>query len=142
MTPESVFSAASTTALLAWLLLIVRPRATWVQTITGTIVPVAFAVLYAVVIGQHLGRGEGDFNSLAGVAALFANPWNLLAGWVHYLAFDLLTGVWETRDAARRGIPHWMVIPCLLLTFMLGPAGWLLYQGVRRLHPGVGPHAG
>ena len=101
--------------------------------VTGTVVPVAFAVLYAVVIAQHLGRGEGNFNSLAGVAALFANPWNLLAGWVHYLAFDLLTGVWETRDAAKRGIPHWMVIPCLLLTFMLGPAGWLLYQGVRKL---------
>ena len=32
----------------------------------------------------------------------------LLAGWIHYLAFDLLTGVWETRDAASRGIPHWM----------------------------------
>jgi hypothetical protein len=133
MTPESVFSAASTTALVAWLLLIVRPRAAWVQTIAGAIVPVAFAVLYAVVIAQHLGRGDGDFNSLAGVAALFANPWNLLAGWVHYLAFDLLTGVWETRDAAKRGIPHWMVAPCLVLTFMLGPAGWLLYQAVRTL---------
>lgn len=131
MTPEAVFSAASTTALLSWLLLIVRPRAPWVQTITGQLVPIAFAVLYVSVIVPRLAGSAGDFNSLAGVAALFADPWLLLAGWVHYLAFDLLIGVWETRDAARRGIPHWMVIPCLLLTFMLGPAGWLLYQGVR-----------
>lgn len=133
MTPDTVFSAASTAALLAWLLLIIRPRAAWVQSITGTAVPIAFAVLYVAILSQRLGRGEGDFNSLAGVAALFADPWTLLAGWVHYLAFDLLVGVWETRDAAKRGIPHWMVVPCLLLTFMLGPAGWLLYQGVRRL---------
>ncbi len=74
---------------------------------------------------------SGDFQSLAGVAALFANPWLLLAGWIHYLAFDMLVGAWEVRDAARRGIPHWMVVPCLLLTFLFGPAGWLLYQAVR-----------
>ena len=131
MTPEAVFSAASTTALVSWVLLAVRPRAAWVQRITGTIVPIAFALLYVAILSMHLGRGAGDFNSLAGVAALFSDPWTLLAGWVHYLAFDLLTGVWETRDAAQRGIPHWMVVPCLFLTFMLGPAGWLLYQIVR-----------
>jgi Domain of unknown function (DUF4281) len=45
--------------------------------------------------------------------------------------------VWETRDAARRGVPHWMVIPCLLLTFMFGPAGWLAYLGVRALRGGA-----
>jgi len=24
-------------------------------------------------------------------------------------------------------------VPCLFLTFMFGPAGWLLYQAVRRI---------
>lgn len=131
MTPEAVFSVANTTALLTWLLLAVRPRAAWVQTIAGRLVPVAFAITYAVLVAWRLGRGEGNFNSLAGVAALFSDPWALLAGWIHYLAFDLLTGVWETRDAARRGIPHWVVVSCLFLTFMLGPAGWLLYLVIR-----------
>jgi len=31
------------------------------------------------------------------VAQLFENRWLLLAGWVHYLAFDLFIGAWETR---------------------------------------------
>jgi Domain of unknown function (DUF4281) len=131
MTPESVFSAASTTALIAWLILAVRPRAAWVQQIAGTAVPMAFALTYVAILAMRLGRGPGDFNSLAGVAALFSDPWTLLAGWIHYLAFDLLTGVWETRDAARRGVPDWLVVPCLVLTFLFGPAGWLLYQVVR-----------
>jgi hypothetical protein len=131
MTPEAVFSAASTTAMLSWLLLIVRPRASWVHLITGRVVPIAFAVLYAVILVPRFGGSDGGFDSLAAVQRLFADPWLLLAGWIHYLAFDLLTGVWETRDAARRGVPHWMVIPCLLLTFMFGPAGWLAYLGVR-----------
>ena len=137
MTPEAVFSAASTTAMLSWLLLIVRPRASWVQLIAGRVVPIAFAVLYAVILVPRFGGSDGGFDSLAAVQRLFADPWLLLAGWIHYLAFDLLTGVWETRDAARRGVPHWMVIPCLLLTFMFGPLGWLAYLGVRAAHGGA-----
>lgn len=71
------------------------------------------------------------FSTLAGVGTLFLNPWLLLAGWVHYLAFDLLIGSWEVEDARERGIPHLIVIPCLVLTFMFGPAGRLLYRIVR-----------
>ena len=133
MSPEGVFSMASTTALVAWVLLAVRPRTVWVQLVTARIVPIAFAVVYVVIIALRFGRGDGGFGSLAEVSALFQDPWTLLAGWIHYLAFDLLTGVWETRDAIRRGVPHWLVVPCLFLTFMFGPAGWLLYMGVRNL---------
>ena len=60
-----------------------------------------------------------------------ADPWLLLAGWIHYLAFDLLVGAWEARDARERGIPHLFVVPSLILTFLFGPAGWLLYLGIR-----------
>lgn len=133
MTPDAVFSMASTTALVAWVLLAVRPRAAWVQLVTARVVPIAFAAVYVAIIALRFGRGDGGFGSLAEVSALFRDPWTLLAGWIHYLAFDLLTGVWETRDAARRGVPHWLVVPCLFLTFMFGPAGWLLYLGVRNL---------
>jgi hypothetical protein len=135
VTPEMVFRAANTLALVSWVLLATRPRAVMVQRLAGTVAPLMLAVGYAVLAALFIGRGPGDFNSLAGVSALFANPWLLLAGWIHYLAFDLLTGVWEVRDAARRGVPHWLVVPCLVLTFLLGPAGWLLYQVVRRSRP-------
>ncbi|HEU6452531.1 MAG TPA: ABA4-like family protein, partial [Gemmatimonadaceae bacterium] len=63
----------------------------------------------------------------------FENPWALLAGWVHYLAFDLFVGGWEVRDAQRRGIPHLLVVPALVLTFLFGPGGLLLYLAIRSL---------
>ena len=99
----------------------------------------SFAEFYPYYLGQHRNptcrrlhfAGSTLVLALLAGAAAFANPWLLLAGWIHYLAFDLLTGVWEVRDAARRGVPHWLVVPCLALTFMLGPAGWLLYRAVR-----------
>jgi hypothetical protein len=132
MSPELVFSIANTLAFLAWLLLVVFPRRRWVtDVVTGRLVPAIFAVLYVGIMASALGGAEGGFSSLNGVASLFSNRWLLLAGWVHYLAFDLLIGTWEARDAGERGVPRILLIPCLLLTFMLGPAGWLLYLVVR-----------
>ena len=134
MSPEQVFALANGIALLSWLLLAVLPGRRWVTDIvTGKAVPAVFAVLYIAIVATTLSGAEGSFSTLAGVASLFANPWLLLAGWVHYLAFDLLIGTWEARDARERGVPRLLLIPCLFLTFMLGPAGWLLYMGVREV---------
>jgi hypothetical protein len=94
-------------------------------------VPLALALVYVGIVLTTFGRTPGGFSSLGSVATLFSNPWALLAGWIHYLAFDLLIGTWEVRDARERGVPHLLVVPCLALTFMFGPAGWLLYTIVR-----------
>jgi len=99
--------------------------------VTGRAVPALFAVLYIGLIVSTFGRVDGGFSTLAGVAVLFTNQWLLLAGWVHYLAFDLLVGTWEVQDAQARRIPHALVVPCLFVTFMFGPAGWLLYLALR-----------
>jgi ABA4-like protein len=132
VTPEQVFSIVNLVATIAWLMLAILPRQRWVtETVTSTVVPTIFAVVYVGIVATMFGRTPGGFSSLEGVAMLFSNPWVLLAGWIHYLAFDLLIGTWEARDARERGLPHVWLIPCLFLTFMFGPAGWLLYMGVR-----------
>jgi hypothetical protein len=82
-------------------------------------------------IVSHWGETPGGFGSLSAVAMLFSNHWLLLAGWVHYLAFDLFVGSWEVRDSQRLGISHWLVIPCLILTFLFGPVGLLVYFVLR-----------
>ena len=71
------------------------------------------------------------FGSLDQVFAIFQNPGMVLAGWIHYLAFDLFIGSWEVRDARRIGIHHVLVIPCLVGTFLVGPVGLLLYLLLR-----------
>ena len=135
MTPELAFSVANLTAMLSWVLLVVLPRRRWVSdTVAGVGVPALLAAVYIVLIATNWGNSAGGFSTLANVALLFANPWMLLAGWVHYLCFDLLIGCWEVRDARERGVPHLLVVPCLALTFMFGPAGWLLYRAIRSGH--------
>jgi hypothetical protein len=98
MTPEQLFSIANFGALLGWLVLVVAGPKRWAAPlVTGAILPLLFAVLYVGLIAAHLGGTSGGFSSLAAVAALFSNPWLLLAGWVHYLAFDLFIGSWQVR---------------------------------------------
>jgi hypothetical protein len=132
MTPESLFSVVNLLAIAAWLPMLVYPQARWTSTILPVAIPAALAIVYTALIALTLGRTDGGFSSLAGVRALFADPWALLAGWIHYLAFDLFIGGWEVRDARSRGIRHIVIVPALVLTFLLGPAGLLLYLGIRR----------
>ena len=64
---------------------------------------------------------------------LFTDPYLVTVGWIHYLAFDLFVGCWEVNDSRKQGISHWFVIPCLLLTFLLGPTGLVLYFLIRTI---------
>ena len=139
LTPDLLFAVANPVALLGWALLVLAPRwrGTHTVVLSGAL-PLLLAAAYAVLIGYqtvaHPAIG-GGFGSLGQVAALFQEPWALLAGWVHYLCFDMWIGAWEARDAQRRGVPHWALVPCLAATFMLGPLGLLLYSAVRRRYP-------
>jgi hypothetical protein len=139
LTPDLLFKVASNVAVVGWLLLILAPRwrGTRAVVLSGAL-PLLLAATYTLVIGYqtlvHPAAG-GGFGSLGQVAALFREPWALTAGWVHYLCFDMWIGAWESRDAHRRGVPHLVLLPCLVATFMLGPLGLLLYSAVRRFYP-------
>lgn len=130
---QTIFSAVNLIALLGWLLLIFLPHRKITQIVVHQGILIALlAVAYVVFIVQGMGGGGGgDFSSIEGVRQLFASDAGLLAGWLHYLAFDLFVGAWITRDARRQGIAHWAIVLPLLMTFMLGPAGFLVYFILR-----------
>ena len=128
---DRLFSLGGALVMPCWLLLLFVPGWRWTQRLATFAVPVLLAVVYLVLLlGAHAPAGAG-FRSLAQVALLFSVRQALLAGWLHYLAFDLFTGAWEARDALRLGISRWLVAPCLLLTFLFGPVGLGLYLLLR-----------
>jgi hypothetical protein len=131
MSHEQLFSLAGSAAMAGWLLLALVPlRFGWPQAAAAGIA-LLISALYAALIGVYWTRAEGGFGSLADVARLFEHRGLLLAGWVHYLAFDLLVGVWIRGEAGRIALPQAFVVPCLLLTFLFGPVGWLLFMAFR-----------
>jgi hypothetical protein len=133
MTAEQLFSILNLMTVAAWLPLVFLPGVRWTSTLLPVVVPLLLSIGYVVLVAATLPWSEGGFSSLTAVGALFANPWLLLAGWMHYLAFDLFIGGWEVRDAQWHGIRHLLIVPALVLTFLFGPAGLLLYLTVRKL---------
>lgn len=131
MNPELIFSLCNGIAVVGWASLILMPRRRWSTLVAGLAIPVLLAGAYAVLIALNWRGSSGGFNTLREVSDLFSHQRLLLAGWIHYLAFDLVVGAWEVRDAQVSGVPHPLLIPCLLLTFLFGPAGFLVYLMVR-----------
>ena len=82
-------------------------------------------------MGFTPGTEGAGFDSLAAVSLLFSTPLGVLIGWVHFLAFDLFVGAWIPRDGLRHSLSHWLVLPCLALSFLFGPAGLLAYLTLR-----------
>jgi hypothetical protein len=138
MTPESIFTAANFTAMAGWVVLaagVIFNNALLRDLIAGRVVPALLAVAYTALILLHWAGSQGGFGSLADVASLFANPWLLLAGWVHYLAFDLAIGSAMARKVFDENLPRLVLVPILPLTFLFGPIGWLGFEAVRLIAP-------
>ncbi len=134
---NTLFSLASLIVLPAWLALMFLPfRWPGSARLVQFTVPVLLGVGYLVLILMFWGDREGGFDSLASVRDLFQHDGLLLAGWLHYLAFDLFIGAWLVQRSREVGLHHGWTLPCLPLTFMFGPIGLLLYfvlEGVSRL---------
>jgi hypothetical protein len=131
MTAGQLFSFCNFIVLPGWLLLVIAPRWRWTQRIAALALPLALGVLYLTLVILYFHKSGGGFGSLPQVSKLFENPYMLLAGWIHYLAFDLFTGSWQVRDSERLRIAHAFVVPCLLLTFLFGPVGLLTWFVIR-----------
>jgi len=130
-----LFQVCNIAVMPCWALLIFAPGWIWTRRLVhSAVVPALLGSAYVslMLFGPAAPDGAG-FGSLAGVMLLFSMPEVVLAGWVHYLVFDLFVGAWEARDARRREIHPALVAPCLVLTLMLGPAGLLSYLALRGL---------
>lgn len=135
MNPSDIFSLANTTALLMWILMIFLPK--WKATrflIDFKVIPILLSIGYVVYIIQAmLIGGAMDFGSLESVMALFTEQNAVLAGWIHYLAFDLLVGMWILNQNQKLGVHHLLLVPCLIGTFMFGPIGFLLFIVIKSI---------
>lgn len=135
MTPSEVFSIAGMLVMPMWILMIFLPK--WKVTeflMNFKIIPLILSFVYVVfVIIAIKTDGMMDFGSLASVMKLFTQEQAVLAGWIHYLAFDLLIGMWMLQENKKLGIHQLIMAPCLFGTFMFGPAGFLVFMIIRAI---------
>ena len=133
MSADDLFGLASAAVLPGWLILIFAPRGlnlggrwVWLGRVPALIIPFGLSALYTGLILAHFSASGGGFGSIAQVRALFASDYGLLAGWVHYLAFDLMIGAMMAGQMDKMGLSRLSQAPLLVLIFLFGPLGVLL----------------
>ena len=128
---QGFFQATNTLALLAWIALVIFPGKKLVSGwLCAVIVPGLLALGYAgVIIWKFATNGppEGDVMTLAGLREVFQDDWVFAAAWTHYLVFDMVVGAWIARDSLKLGLPWLLRTVSLVLTFLSGPVGFLIY---------------
>lgn len=127
MIPETLFGLASAAVLPGWLILIFAPRR-WpaLNAVPMVLIPAGLSVIYTVLVLTYFAETGGGYSSIAQVRQLFTSDWVLVAGWVHYLAFDLMIGAWAAARMDRVGVnrlTQGFILPAI---FMFGPLGLLL----------------
>lgn len=133
-TDRRIYTVVNSCTAPLWLAMIIAPR----SAVTARFVRLA-TPLYAVLGASYFGllaAGWGgervDFRDPETVRAGLQQPKGFLAGWAHYIAFDLFVGRWVWEQGLDRGRS---TRAALLLTWLAGPAGlttWLAQSAVRR----------
>lgn len=131
---DQVFSLTNGLATLGWALLLFTPN--WHVTrrlLFSLAIPALLCTSYLVVMLAFSGEEGMDFSSLDSVATMFSQREVVLVGWIHYLAFDLMVGLWISSNARKHDIKHLYIVLPLIFTFMLGPIGLLSYLILRSI---------
>jgi hypothetical protein len=118
--------------------MVLLPRWRHTKTITLS-VAVAYSLLYAtlacVLFSESvLSLDIKTLTTAEGVTKVFSDSTAVLAGWAHFIVFDLFTARFFLQDSARIGIPHLVVVPCILGCMFFGPVGLLTYVVVKKIH--------
>lgn len=138
-TLSKIFLLQSRLVMVGWFILICLPFWEFGKSIVGIVIlSICITYVYLLLLGKRFDAPgnppKGSFFSLKGVMRLFEHPRSTLVGWIHILAFDLFVGLYIVSDAHRWDISHWMLIPILIATLMLGPSGLLLYFLLRAFY--------
>lgn len=138
---DSLFGIANVWAMICWAALILLPRGAFVQSAVFYAGIGLLCLAYAVLLGLVLGKlvdpvavdngSQASFTTIEGVRSMFMTDGGVTIGWIHYLALDLFAGLWIAKDADQKSFSRLVQAPVLLLTFVAGPAGLLLWLVIR-----------
>ncbi len=133
---RAVYGVVNSSTAPLWLAMILAPRSRATHWLLGRADRLLLGLggVYAALLAAgavQLGRPL-DFSDPDAVRAALGDPDVFLAGWSHYIAFDLFVGrwIWEDANAAGRTAR----LP-LLLTWLAGPAGLGLHLARKARKP-------
>ena len=124
-----------------WLILIFFPQSLLSKYFVTSIFPIIIlAGAYIFVIYKAFLNSFdflGNFNlylGLVDITNLFADTTFLILFWIHFISINLFTGGWIVRDSQKLAINKIFVIFPLIVTYLIGPFGILIYWLIRIFH--------
>ena len=121
-----------------WLMLILIPNSKITQIFTNSIIlPLIFASAAGYVIYETILLGESIFDvfklylSLDDLYTMFATESLLLIFWLHFLAINIFLGSWVSRDGVKYNLSRGLVSVPLILIYLTGPVGLVIYWMIR-----------
>ena len=141
LTFENIYIWTNFGVLPFWLLLIMAPNSKATQFfVNSIIIPLILATAYVYVLYLTLLLDEPIFDifklylSLDNLYTIFATENFLLAFWIHFLALNLFLGSWVSRDGFKYSIPRKLVTIPLVIIYLTGPLGLVLYWLFRTFY--------
>jgi len=131
LTPEQLFTWTGQAVFYGWMILIFLPRIKTLFFIPQYLIPITVGLLYGGLMLAHFSSSDGGFGSIVDLRTLFENDFVLLAGWVHYLAFDLFVGAWIADKSDAIELSRLIQAPILMTTYLFGPVGLVIFLSIR-----------
>jgi hypothetical protein len=137
-TMETIYLWLNTGILPFWLILIFFPQSQICKVFVASIFPIfILSMTYGYLLYTVFQNGY-DFTDnfklylgLNKLSNLFADNSFLIIFWIHFLALNLFCGGWIIKDSQKFGINKILISLPLIITYLIGPIGLLVYWSIR-----------
>ncbi len=121
-----------------WLILIFFPQSNLCRYFVTSIFPILLLsgayifMLYKSYLSSYEFLANFDlYLSISNLSNLFSNETFLMLFWIHFVSINLFTGGWIVKDSQKFGINKIILFLPLVITYLIGPLGILVYWIIR-----------
>ena len=126
------------TVLPFWFMLLFFPQSRICKIFVTSVFPILLLGLVDLYLIIQIFKNEFNFFegfnlylSLDELLDLFSDKYFITIFWVHFLAINLFCGSWIVRDYTKINMPKLLAFFPILLTYLVGPIGIIIYWFIR-----------
>ena len=124
-----------------WLILIFFPQSYLCKYFVTSIFPVLILsgayifILYKSYLNSYDFETNFDlYFGIENISDLFSDKTFLIMFWIHFITINLFVGGWIVKDSQKFLINKFFLIIPLIITYLIGPIGLLIYWLIRIFH--------
>tara|TARA_Y100000591_G_C21451705_1_gene506467 strand:+ start:81 stop:554 length:474 start_codon:yes stop_codon:yes gene_type:complete len=121
-----------------WFLIIFFPQSNLCKFLATSILPILLlsGTYLFIIYKAYLGSFDfsENFNLYLGlgfISELFSKEYYILMFWTHFVSINLFVGGWILKDSSKFSVNKFLLAFPLIITYLIGPVGILLYWVIR-----------